>query len=119
MGGGPLRPLVDGVIGMYRERTATDAQQSRPIPRTGVRRTRRLCCCCSSGVLGNVRGGEWRGGCGGGLERAIAHDGGTAVEDAGRGHAQGQVAGEVVEQPWPRREDGRVNDEEVLIDQAW
>src|SRR4051812_15676804 len=54
----------------------------------------------------------------GDVERAVAHDGGTAVEDAGRGQGQGQVAGEVVEQSGPRREDGRVDDEEVLVDQA-
>src|SRR4051812_22322155 len=87
-------------------------------PNRGPEIARRLCCSCSSGLLGNVRGGGWCGGCGGGLERAGAHDGGTAVEDAGRGQGQGQVAGEGVEQSGPRREDGRVDDEEVLVDQA-
>jgi hypothetical protein len=53
-----------------------------------------------------------------GLERAVAHDGGTAVEDARRGQCQGQVAGEVVEQPGPRRQDGWVDDEEVFVDQT-
>ena len=52
------------------------------------------------------------------IEAPNAHDRRTAVEDAGGRQREAQVMGDVVEQAGPRGEDGRVDDEQVLVDQA-
>src|SRR6476659_8309007 len=50
------------------------------------------------------------------VEGAVAHHGSAAVEDAGRLKREAEVAGHVLEQPGARREDGRMDDEHVLVD---